>query len=1402
MPVATLQEPAMPPTSGHRHALVVGVNGTATPVPYLDPLHAAESGANEVAQVLRELCHFEVSTLVGEQATTEGVKKALRKLAFDSTSQDWDCLLFYFSGHGNLLLDQTDQRQVALVTHDFDPKVVKILGTDEAALSLSWLSKILYERVNAQSVLLILDCCYSGNMSTLATDRPLDTAFTAFQDYLTNAPSLAKGTRATLAAAAPDAVAWEQDSMTFHLLKVLRGEYAEAIDDAGRVTLERLQEVLRRKMPKGQELHTSGEIAGEPLYLATHQQHSARARREQRLRMMTAESSSLLQDRLASFVGRDQERADLRQKIDELLPTGGYLTITGQPGQGKSSIIAKLIETYGQKQGGLDRIAYHFIPLQPTSGHQVPLLRNLMARLILKYDLPDLYVASENLAVLSEAFPVVLKEVTTKGGREVIFIDGLDQLAAEPTGQRDLSFLPQGPGNPPEGIVFVIGTRPNDTLRPLELLKPRHSYPLRDLIPEDFDLILQHRGVTVEHALMDQLYTKLKGNALFLDLVAKELAARGNHLSAQVEEIIREIAANPENIFAISMERLGFKKKKPFDAEWREIIKPILGVLLVSCEPLSVQQIKQILAIDDEQMRTGIDCLGGLIADDGQGRFSLFHSKLYEYLHQDPERPTKEYLFGAEEEQGWHQRFIAWCEQGVLANIWQESNDAPERTRRRYARRHYITHFYQAHAWDKLFTVLDEGDYGRAKLQHDHSMLNYSLDLDKGRKAASSPTWELQDAIHLLPHLWNYTLLQCSLASRADNYPVEAFELMLLLGEEEKARGLAELMTIPERKIEALEVIAGHIAQDRKRADEVGHILLEVGRLERMSRSITKEVRQSWASRKLGKALTRAQRWRARQDARALSTQMDSRSERLSNEATNFAREQRWSEAEEACHSIPNMRSQVMASIELGKALDQAQRGPEAERIWRLAEQVSDSIPNERSRAKACIELGKALVLAQRWQEARRIWQKAEQACLSITEEGWQAEAFIGLGKALAQAQRGPEAERVWQEAKELSSFIMDERWQAEALSELGKALALAQLWQKAEDTCRSITDRGWQAEALSELGKALAQAQDWQEAERVSDSITDKGWQVVVLSELGKAMAQAQLWQEAERIWQKAEDTCRSITDRGWQTEALIELGKALAQAQRGQEADRIWQLAELLCRSDIDKGWQAEALSELGKALAQAHRWQEAERVSNSIVGGWWQAEALSELGKALAQAQDWQEAERVSDSITDKGWQAEAFSELGKAMAQAQLWQEAERIWQRAEQVSDSITDKERQAGALSELGKAMAQAQCWQEAERVSNSITDEGWRVEALSTLADTLASHRQDDHVVHLVHSWWGQAKTRDEALKLLPLVCGLIQHFPELGMALYDSFAWVDNFLRGERTILRESNVIEKKDK
>jgi len=609
------------------------------------------------------------------------------------------------------------------------------------------------------------------------------------------------------------------------------------------------------------------------------------------LHTMLSDHSGFLRDRVASFVGRKTELAEIRQRIGAMLVTGGYITITGQAGQGKSSVIAELVHEYGP-----EKTAYHFISFNPGPDYQVSLLRDVMARLILKHNLSDLYVASESRSALRAYFPRVLEEVAAKGRREVIFIDGLDQLEEEATTVRDLSFLPP---NPPPGIVFVLGTRPDETLKSLELLNPFQEYQLPGLSRLDFDLILQHRGVQISREVANRFYQAMDKNALYLDLVAKELTEQE---TISPQDLIPRLADNPQHIFSLAINRF-----KRLALEWREVIKPALGVLLASREPLGLDHIRQAIndeRVDDERLRDGIDRLGGLVTRDWQHRYTLFHPKFYEYLWQDDQKPTKEYVFAKRDEEYWHKKLALWCEQGHLAVIWQDvRDDGTEQRRREYAQHHYITHLYLAKEWQQLFEALDTKEYGRAKLRFDPSTRSYAQDIYLGRLAASWEGWTLEEGIALLPRLWQYTLLHCGLASGADSYPEEGFRLLALLKREREALGLAELLTNLSRKAHMLCIIA----ESLRIQGHPKNIWLELlMRAHEVILTIEKNDARAWALRILGSALASAQEREQAEviwmEAEQVSTAMEeghARAEALRTlgEALAEARQLEWAKA-------------------------------------------------------------------------------------------------------------------------------------------------------------------------------------------------------------------------------------------------------------------------------------------------------------------------------------------------------------------------------------------------------------------------------------------------------------------------------------------------------------------------
>ena len=128
--------------------------------------------------------------LLNEKATSAAVKKAILKLARDRTDEDF--LLFYYSRHGEQMKVEAEREETYLVTYDFDERVV--VEDESFHVSLKWLREKLYERPNAGRVLIILDCCYAGEMGRTEPDHYLEELQQRIKYYF-GAPGTISGAR-------------------------------------------------------------------------------------------------------------------------------------------------------------------------------------------------------------------------------------------------------------------------------------------------------------------------------------------------------------------------------------------------------------------------------------------------------------------------------------------------------------------------------------------------------------------------------------------------------------------------------------------------------------------------------------------------------------------------------------------------------------------------------------------------------------------------------------------------------------------------------------------------------------------------------------------------------------------------------------------------------------------------------------------------------------------------------------------------------------------------------------------------------------------------------------------------------------------------------------------------------
>ncbi len=251
---------------GKRLAIVVGVNNSSVTPLNWKKLHFAEKDAEEVAHHLKqEACNFQLvkPPLIGKGATADNIRKAIVDLVKERTKDDF--LLFYFSGHAQPMPINDD---IYFVTDDFNKDNVKI--DNEGYISMRLLHKLLYQSVGAGCVLLILDCCYAGNMAEAKNDL-LHETFQTLLERWDKAPADKEQqnlTRAILAATGYDIKAIEKDEyghglMTEFLLHTInegKARQYKAYNVKGEITITSLSDYVQINVPRERIATLSGKF--------------------------------------------------------------------------------------------------------------------------------------------------------------------------------------------------------------------------------------------------------------------------------------------------------------------------------------------------------------------------------------------------------------------------------------------------------------------------------------------------------------------------------------------------------------------------------------------------------------------------------------------------------------------------------------------------------------------------------------------------------------------------------------------------------------------------------------------------------------------------------------------------------------------------------------------------------------------------------------------------------------------------------------------------------------------------------------------------------------------------------------------------------------------------------------
>ncbi|MEX0269036.1 caspase family protein [Leptolyngbyaceae cyanobacterium UHCC 1019] len=160
-----------------RYALIIGISNYHRSV---GNLTKPTTDAQAVAHCLRHHGGFEV-TLLTETLTLEALRQALKQFLLEQANNN-DALI-YFTGHGILLESTTGYRETFLATSDTE--IIRQAGKPMEPLYILPFGELnsLIQQSNLSSLVLLLDCCHSGDM--LERD-PMERALTAFNSTQRN----------------------------------------------------------------------------------------------------------------------------------------------------------------------------------------------------------------------------------------------------------------------------------------------------------------------------------------------------------------------------------------------------------------------------------------------------------------------------------------------------------------------------------------------------------------------------------------------------------------------------------------------------------------------------------------------------------------------------------------------------------------------------------------------------------------------------------------------------------------------------------------------------------------------------------------------------------------------------------------------------------------------------------------------------------------------------------------------------------------------------------------------------------------------------------------------------------------------------------------------------------------
>lgn len=304
----------------------------------------------------------------------------------------------------------------------------------------------------------------------------------------------------------------------------------------------------------------------------------------------TAEFEALVAERTRGFVGRDFVFAAVDAALDDPEFPAGYVVIHGEPGIGKTALMAELVR----------RRAYvHHFNVAPLGIRTARVfLENVCAQLIVRYRLEHASVPARTTEDGGFLLRLLTEAAADPANRPVVvLVDALDEAEDEglPAGANRL-FLPP---TLPAGVFVIVSTREQTDQR--LFADPRVDLYLRDEDPQNLRDVRRYIQNYLEahddmrgriegwnlsdDGFVDLLTAKSQGNFMYLVHVLRDI--RSGAISATTADDVDNL---PQGLRAYY--RRHWRDMRSHDEErFARYEQPVLCLLATVREPVSLPEL-------------------------------------------------------------------------------------------------------------------------------------------------------------------------------------------------------------------------------------------------------------------------------------------------------------------------------------------------------------------------------------------------------------------------------------------------------------------------------------------------------------------------------------------------------------------------------------------------------------------------------------------------------------------------------------------------------------------------------------------------------------------------------------------------------------------------------------------